>query len=56
MKSDPTLEEIWAARQSILQECNEDLDALLAFYQQRQSKHPERLIVMEEVHDELVSA
>ncbi len=55
MKTDPTLVEIWAARQSIWQECNQDLEQLLAFYEKRQSQHPERLIVMEELSEEIVA-
>lgn len=47
--SDPTLEEIWAARQAIWDECNQDLQQLLAFYQQRQAQHPERILTLEEV-------
>lgn len=47
--SDPTLEEIWAARQAIWNECNQDLQQLLAYYQQRQAQHPERIVKIEEV-------
>ena len=49
MNEDPTLEEIWDARQKIWQECQQDLNQLLAYYQKRQAEHPERMVVMEEI-------
>jgi|688.fasta_scaffold2097694_2 hypothetical protein len=52
--TDPTLEEIWEAREKIWNSCNQDIHQLLAFYQQRQELHPERMISIEEVEEEML--
>jgi hypothetical protein len=53
MTPDPTLQEIWDARQKIWDECNQDINQLLALYQKRQQAYPERMIVVEEVIEEV---
>lgn len=50
--NDPTLEEIWQARQKIWNECNQDLHQLLAYYQKRQDAHPDRMIYREEIEEQ----
>jgi hypothetical protein len=51
MTPDPILQEIWDARQQLWKGCNQDIHQLLAFYQQRQEMHPERMMYMEELEE-----
>jgi hypothetical protein len=44
MNNDPTLQEIWDARQKIWEECGETLEGLLQFYQKLQNEHQHKMV------------
>ena len=39
-----TLEEIWSARAMITEECHNNVEELIAYYQERQKIHETRLV------------
>ncbi|MFY7997001.1 MAG: hypothetical protein ACOVSW_00190 [Candidatus Kapaibacteriota bacterium] len=39
-----SLEEIWSARASITLQCNNSIEELIAYYQERQKEHQDRLV------------
>lgn len=39
-----TLEEIWSARAAITDRCHNNSDELIAYYQERQKVHQDRLV------------
>ncbi len=49
METDPTLQEIWDARQKIWEECGGSFENLLEYYRQAQDEHPHKIIRLEEV-------
>lgn len=46
-QEEPTLEEIWSARQQIWKENGESFAGLLSFYQEKQKQHIEKLVSLE---------
>jgi hypothetical protein len=44
MTKDPLVEDVRAARRKIFDACNEDLDALLDRFQEREKLHRERVV------------
>ena len=55
MKSDPTLESIWKARNDISAKCNFDSKALIEFYKEIQKIHQDKLVTKEMMVAESVS-
>jgi hypothetical protein len=49
MDTDPTLQEIWDARQKIWEECGGSFENLLEYYRKAQNEHPHKIIRLEEV-------
>ena len=47
--TDPIIEEIYQAREKILEECDGDLDKLFARYRHAEKNHPERLVSAEDL-------
>lgn len=49
-----TLEEIWSARAEISKACGYDVRKLLAYYQQQQEQHKDRIVRLPRKHTVLL--
>ena len=49
MNNDPTLQEIWDARQKIWENCDGDSEKLLEYYRQLQKEHSYKIVRFEQV-------
>ncbi len=52
MNTDPTLQEIWDARQKIWEECGGNFANLLEYYRQAQQEHSHKIIRFEPLPEE----
>lgn len=53
MNNDPTLQEIWDARQKIWEECGGSFTNLLEYYRQAQQEHSHKIVRFERIEEEL---
>jgi hypothetical protein len=47
--TDPIIEELYQAREKILEECDGDLDKLFERYRSAEESHPDRLVTAEDL-------
>jgi hypothetical protein len=55
MMNDPIVEEIRETRRRIWEECNEDLDQLIARLKRGESMHKDRLVTLEQLEKRLTT-